>query len=66
MLEIKNSVDVPLYCCDTQESSSVLNLPETLRSYNTEPLSEKLADYDSALFYIYTSGTTGRDMSWPS
>jgi solute carrier family 27 fatty acid transporter 1/4 len=61
VLEIQNKVEVPLYCCDIEESSEVLNLPHELRSYSSERLTEKLADYNSALFYIYTSGTTGRD-----
>jgi len=59
VLELKTCVELPLYCCDIQESSDVLNLPDELRSYSTQPLTEKLADYNSALFYIYTSGTTG-------
>ena len=61
MLELKSKLEAPLYCCDIQESSDVFNLPDEIRSLSKEPLTEKLAGYDSALFYIYTSGTTGRD-----
>jgi len=59
VLELKSKLEAPLYCCDIQESSDVFNLPDEIRSLSKEPLTEKLAGYDSALFYIYTSGTTG-------
>ena len=62
VIEIKSNIEVPLYCCDNQESSDVTNLPEVIHSLSTDPVTEKLAGYNSALFYIYTSGTTGRDI----
>ena len=60
VLELGASVNIPLYCCDKQESSEVASLPVELSSISSEPFEEKHAGYNSALFYIYTSGTTGR------
>jgi len=59
VLELGASVNIPLYCCDKQESSEVASLPIELSSISSEPFEEKHAGYNSALFYIYTSGTTG-------
>jgi len=59
VLDIQQNIDAQLYCCDDRKQSDVKNLPFEIKSFEKNPLQEKLAGYDDALFYIYTSGTTG-------